>query len=143
MQKRPLFSAVSEANCTLERPQCSILLNAVPVRLATAQLCPATLLPMVLSTLFPLLSTLSPLLGTASPVLSAALLGRQDAISMGDQGTRELLAHPRSGTATAQKVTPIHYLISHKPLLVNAYKEIYFVISHVLLSKVDLVSKLY
>lgn len=62
---------------------------------------------------------------------------------MSDGGTRELLFHPCWGRATAQKGTPTQYLISHELLLVDGYKVIYFVISLILLSKADLVSKLY
>jgi len=80
------------------------------------------------------------MLGAAFPLLTA---GCKDAILVGDRGARGLLAHPRWGTAAAQKGTPARYLISHKPLLLNGYKVIYFVISLILLSKADFVSKLY
>lgn len=91
------------------------------------------------------LTALQPVMmsSTASPLFSAALVGCEDAVSVGDGGTRELLVHPCWGTATAQEGTPTQYLISHEPLLVDGYKVIYFVISLILLSKPDLVSKLY
>lgn len=80
---------------------------------------------------------------TASSLLGAALAGCKAAISVGDQGTRKMLAHPHWDTAAAQKGTPTQYLISHKPLFLNGYQVIYFVISLIFLSKADLVSKLY
>ena len=83
------------------------------------------------------------MLSAASSLLGTALAGCKDAISVGDGGTRELLAHPRWGMAAARKGTSTQNLISHKPLLLNGYKVIYFVISLILLSKADLVSKLY
>lgn len=83
------------------------------------------------------------MLGAASSLLGTAWAGHKDATWVGGRGTRVLLAHPPWGTATARKGTPTQCLISHKPLLLNGYKLIYFVISLILLSKADLVSQLY
>lgn len=69
------------------------------------------------------------------PPVQHSLAGCQDANSLGDGGTRELLLHPCRGRGTAQKGTPTQYLISHELLLEDGYKVIYFVISLILLSE--------